>query len=179
MEIRKDIPWLDWKYQGSSLWSIRSMDFNWTKTIKLLKPYTNKDWYQYIMLYKNGKWKTYRFHRLILSAFKWVSDLHCNHKNWVRDDNRIDNLEWVTRSENEKHKYKVLWREWINKGKFWWKHPFSRKVKQYTKWWELIKAWDSLIEASKSIGLVWTTWISKVLSWERKYAWGFIWKYNK
>lgn len=49
-------------------------------------------------------------HRLVLEAF--VSECpegkECNHKNGDKADNRVDNLEWVTRSENHLHRARVL-----------------------------------------------------------------------
>jgi len=65
--------------------------------------------YQHIGLIRNGKqvWKL--AHRLIAEA--WIeaeSTEHCvvNHKNKVRTDNRVSNLEWATRSQNAKHAHR-------------------------------------------------------------------------
>ena len=44
-------------------------------------------------------------HRLVAQAFipNPNNKLEINHKNSIRDDNRVDNLEWATRSENNQH----------------------------------------------------------------------------
>lgn len=47
-------------------------------------------------------------HRLIAAAFHGLPNgLEVNHKNGVKDDNRPENLEWVTRSQNHIHAYKT------------------------------------------------------------------------
>lgn len=49
-------------------------------------------------------------HRLILEAFvgPCPSGLECNHKNGVKTDNYLENLEWVTKSENKLHAFREL-----------------------------------------------------------------------
>lgn len=51
--------------------------------------------------------KLYRMHILVAKAFIPNPDQkpHVNHKDGVRDNNRLENLEWVTRSENMQHAY--------------------------------------------------------------------------
>lgn len=59
------------------------------------------------------KGKAASLHRLIAKAFL-EPVLGCdviNHKNGNRSDNRIENLEWCTTSENSKHAYDVLGRK--------------------------------------------------------------------
>lgn len=51
----------------------------------------------------DGTRKTYQVHRLVARAFLGESDLQVNHKNKKKDDNRVENLEYVTASENMRH----------------------------------------------------------------------------
>lgn len=94
--------------------------------------------------------KTYKIHRIVCMAFKPIEgkntyddykDLQVNHIDGDKLNNSVDNLEWVTQSENMNHAYK----EDLNKKK--------RVVLQYeNKEGELgsfIREYDSLAEASR------------------------------
>lgn len=98
-EIWKEIP--GYKAQASSLGRIKS--FYMTKSGRIRKFYKAKNGYLRIQFVKKEGHKT--AHRLIAAAFIPNPDNlpFINHKNGIKTDNRVDNLEWCTGSYNQRH----------------------------------------------------------------------------
>lgn len=106
-EVWKSIYGYNGLYEVSNLGRIKSIR---TKKSKILKPYKGSSGYNHIVLYKNKKAKTYDVHRIVAISFldnKYNKE-EVNHKNGNKEDNMVDNLEWVSRSENLLHRHKTL-----------------------------------------------------------------------
>jgi len=117
-------------------------------------------------------------HRLV--ALTWISNLEnkpeVNHINGIRNDNRVENLEWNTRLENQQHSWRELKRVGSLKNKFGKNHPKSKKVVQYDLDGNLIKTWDSIIDIEKNLNIN-SGNICSVCKGNYKTAGGFKWKY--
>lgn len=102
-EIWKDIP--EWKdlYEVSNLGNIRSK-----RTGKLRVLGTNNCGYKTIRLYDSDRIQKFFVHRLVAMMFLEEDDYtkQVNHIDCDKTNNRVDNLEWVTQSENEIHAIK-------------------------------------------------------------------------
>ena len=179
MEEWKDIIWYEWLYQISSMWNVKSLNYNHTWKERLVKASPNIKWYLKVCLCINCIKKYYLVHRLVWLHF--ISNMdnkkEINHINWIKADNRAENLERVTPSENVLHRFHKLWHKQWNIWKFWKDSFLSKKVNQYTKEWVFIKTWDWARLASREL---WTasSSISLCCNWiTYKNAWWFTWKY--
>jgi hypothetical protein len=92
------------KYEVSSKGLVRV-----SSSLKLLK-LSNVNGYRSVSLNQSGKVRSFRVHRLVAIAFiKNPSNKNIvNHKDGNKSNNKVENLEWSTSSENQKHKTDVL-----------------------------------------------------------------------
>lgn len=170
MEIWKDIKGYEGKYQISNLGNVKSLkDSRGNFREKLLKLQKDTKGYLRIQLFKNGKGETKKVHRLVAEAFiPNPNNLpEVNHiKEFEKDNNIVENLEWVTSKQNSNHgtrNYRM--------GK-----SHSRTVYQYSINGDFIKMWPSTMECGRNgfdRGHVGECCLGK-----RKTHNGYIWSYT-
>lgn len=132
-EIWKDISNYDGVYQISNLGRLRTKDRiierkyhnGYVRKGQIRKPQHDKDGYLRINLYKKGKPKMWFIHRLVAQEFIPNPDnlKQINHKNLNKEDNRVENLEWISAINNIRHAagfglYKHPDRKRDKKGRF-------------------------------------------------------------
>ena len=119
------------------------------RTGKILKPNKTAGYYQ-VRLWVNRTIYYRLVHRLVASAFVENKDgkQEVNHKDGDKTNNNANNLEWVTRSENQVHRYRVLLRRGHN-------HSTKEAVnatKKMVVCEETGEVFESVTCAAKSVG---------------------------
>lgn len=172
-EIWRDVVGYEGLYQVSNYGNVKSLSREvnngngtyFTKE-KILKPMENHKGYLGVEL--QDKW--HFIHRIVATTFienpenkPQVNHIDCDKKN-----NRVENLEWCTNSENQIHAYKNgLNVRSDNAGR-----P-KQKIMQLDMNDNLIKIYESIADAEKETGI---KNISYVINGKRKKAGGFKWK---
>ena len=132
--------------------------------------------YLNIRLSKNNIRKTYSVHRLVAEAF--ISNLEAkgevNHIDGNKQNNNINNLEWVTSSENQLHAYK----NGLDKATTKRRNDYRSKPVIQILNNKIINTFPSVGEAQRQTGFCQGT-ISNCCRGNQKIAYGFVWRYLK
>jgi hypothetical protein len=171
-EIWKDVVGYEGLYKVSNFGNVVSVKINST-----MKTAPTKKGYHCICLSKNDiRYNTF-VHRLVAIAFipNPENKKQVNHKDFSKCNNNLENLEWSTQSENQKHSYKNSNRESAMKGKTGKDNHASIKVNMLSKENEIIKTFYSYNEAERETGTL-SSKICLVVNGKRKTAGGYIWQ---
>ena len=155
MEIWKDIPEYEELYEISNLGRVKSktrktkFGRGWkVYESQILKPQEDKDGYFRIALSKDGKKRRFFIHRLVMMSFvdNSLNLPVVNHIDGNKQNNKLNNLEWVTRSENDLHAFRIGLRVPSSGGT----DKTVEKIDPLTG--EVVDTFQSITLASKSVG---------------------------
>ena len=106
-EIWKDVIRYEGSYQVSNFGRVKSLGAGetWNSSSRILKNAIRQSGYSQIDLCNDGRKKSYKISRLVAQAFisNPENKPQVNHINGIKNDDRMENLEWVNGKENMQH----------------------------------------------------------------------------
>ena len=169
-EIYKNLGFLGFpNYEVSNLGNVKSLNYRSTGKAQVLKPADSGKGYLFVNLYKNGKNKMFKVHRLVAMAFIPNPDNlpEINHKDENKQNNKVDNLEFCD------GEYNINFGTGIERRA----KKVSKPVKQFDLRGNFIQEFPSVMEAQRKFGYSQGN-ISSACSGKLKTAYGYRWSYN-
>lgn len=156
---------IETNYEVSNMGEVKN-----TKTKKTLKGSIKANGYKEFQLSVNGERKHLMGHRLVALMFipNPNNKEQVNHINGDKLDNRVENLEWNSSSENNRH----AWNNDLNSA------ADLRAVIQKNSLGEKLNEFISISEASRETGCH-RSKIIAVANGDRKTTGGFVWEWKE
>lgn len=182
-EIWVDIQGYEGKYQISNIGRVKSLYLiNRQAKIsreKILSYGYNLQGYPFVRLSKNGKSsKNLYIHKLVAKHFILNPENYpvVNHKNGIKTDNKVENLEWCTQKYNIQQSFKNGQQKPTWQGKTGIQCPNSKKVNQYDLEDNFIRQWDSLRDVERQLN-IFAISVSRCCRGINKTAGNYKWRY--
>lgn len=179
-EIWKDIAGYEGLYQVSNMGRVKSLE----RTRNMNNPNAKSPafapvneriltfgkslGYRRVILAKDGVNRGFRVHKLVALAFipNPENKTQINHKDGDKHNNRAENLEWVTPSENQQHALKTGLRNGLK---------WRKTVNQYSLDGTFIRSWAGYVEINETLGFAKQA-ICHCCKGRCPTAYGYIWR---